>query len=131
MARKVPMRWSMNEDLHTWILGLAERLQLNSSVLIRMFALQLKEGDPATCGRVYEFVELGLLDALVRPKTAKIFIERELHDWLNQYVEDLHHPAYPKRKIWLRHLLSGYALYLQRHEADCVRYGSIRLQECR
>lgn len=123
-----PLRWSMNEGLHAWLLTLAERLDLNVSVLVRMFALQLKEGDPATFALVSDFIELGLLDALVAPKTVKVFLEDDLCGWLNAYVRDLRHPTYPKRKIQVRHLLNGYAQYLRRNEQKCVLYGSIRLQ---
>lgn len=123
------LRCTINEDLFVWLSALSARLYLNNAVVIRMFVLQLKEEEPATLAKLEQFMAIGLCEAVVQPKMIKIYLDTELVTWLNRFARTLQHPRYPKRAIRPRHLVGGYLRYLQRNEAQCVRYGSIRLHE--
>lgn len=112
------LQWSTNTELHDWFLGLAARMRTNASFLLREFCSQLKNGDPATLARLHDILERGMREAIVDRKNARFYLDTEMRDWLMSYIEDLRHPRFVTRRIWLRHLMNGYLLWLRSKEKE-------------
>lgn len=121
------IRWTIERDLLDWFVAFTSDLQLSVAVAIRLFLLQLKEGEPRAHALIHEFVELGLRAEALDPKIARVQLDPMLSEWFDGFVACYQHPAYPKRVVKRRHVLNGYVEYLRRNRDDCVRYGVIRL----
>ena len=118
---KVPLdapsiQWSINASLHTWFQDFAERLGTNGSFLLRAFCTQLKEGDPAIIIQLETMLERGMRAAILDPKVARFYLDAHTRDWLTSYLKALRHPKYPRRRVWVRHLINGYLLWLQQND---------------
>jgi hypothetical protein len=109
--------WSINADLHAWTSGEAVRLGMSFSVLMRSFCCQMQAGEPAMLQHVPELIDQGMRDVVLEPKLARIYLDVEQRDWLMRFIRDLKHPKFPHRKVWLRHLMNGYLLWLRQHGA--------------
>ncbi len=110
------IQWSINASLHIWFQNFAERLGTNGSFLLRAFCTQLKEGDPVITKQLDTMLECGMRAAILDPKVARFYLDAPTRDWLTSYLQHLRHPKYPRRRVWVRHLINGYLLWLQQSE---------------
>ena len=121
------MQWSVNVELYAWFQTLAARLGTNTSFLLRSFFAQLKGQDALVLSQLEAILEAGMREAIVDPKVARVYLDTETQTWLTAYVAQMRHPKYPRRRVWLRHLINGYVLRLRQNESSGTIYAAGRL----